>query len=74
MDPGQPVSTASRLSRTIRVPTPETRPAFLPLENRREGWTPALLPPSPRPPPPTPLLLAQAQAQVHMGCGARGQA
>lgn len=71
MDPGQPVSTVSHLSRTIRVPTPETPPAFLPPENRREGWTPAH-PPAPCPAPP--LLLAQAQAQVHMGCGARGQA
>lgn len=48
MDPGQPVSTVSHLSRTIRVPTPETPPAFLPPENRREGWTPTP-PPPPRP-------------------------
>lgn len=62
--------TVSHLSHTIRVPTQETRPAFLPSEHRREAWTPA----TPSLSPLTPLLLAQAQARVHMGCGARGQA
>ena len=39
--PGQPVCIVSHLFRTIRTPTPDAQPAFLPLENRREGWTPA---------------------------------